>query len=241
MPTPNDLPGAQPAAPAAAPPAAPAAPTPPAVPAVPVAAQTPPAAPAPAATPPAAPAAAEPPKPPWGSDEEFDPERAWSLIQNLRGDNQQLKDQVQPLLAQQDEARRAEQGVVATAQEDATKAAAAADAWRNRAVTAEARTLAADKFQDPADALVFVGDLAGYVQGDQIDTAGLQARLDQLAADKPYLLKQAPPQGFTPDRGQGQSGTGQPIDARIEAAQASGDIAQSIALKQQKYFQNKPK
>ncbi|HLR96541.1 MAG TPA: hypothetical protein VK053_18600 [Jiangellaceae bacterium] len=26
------------------------------------------------------------PTPPWGSDEEFNPERAWSLIQNLRGE-----------------------------------------------------------------------------------------------------------------------------------------------------------
>lgn len=32
-------------------------------------------------------------KPPWGSDEEFDPERAWRLIQNLR----QEKDELKPL------------------------------------------------------------------------------------------------------------------------------------------------
>lgn len=30
-------------------------------------------------------------KPPWGSDEEFDPEKAWKLIENLRGDNDSLK------------------------------------------------------------------------------------------------------------------------------------------------------
>lgn len=40
----------------------------------------------------------EPPKPkekeqspPWGSDEEFDPEKAWKLIQNLRSEKEQLK------------------------------------------------------------------------------------------------------------------------------------------------------
>ena len=46
---------------------------------------------------PAAQAATEPkptdgkPKPPWGSDEEFDPEKAWKLIQNLRSEKEQLK------------------------------------------------------------------------------------------------------------------------------------------------------
>ena len=29
--------------------------------------------------------------PPWGSDEEFNPEKAWNLIQNLRTDNTELK------------------------------------------------------------------------------------------------------------------------------------------------------
>lgn len=29
--------------------------------------------------------------PPWGSDEEFSPEKAWNLIQNLRSDNTELK------------------------------------------------------------------------------------------------------------------------------------------------------
>jgi len=31
------------------------------------------------------------PAPPWGSDEEFDPERAWKLIQNLRKEKDELK------------------------------------------------------------------------------------------------------------------------------------------------------
>ncbi len=30
-------------------------------------------------------------KPPWGSDDEFDPERAWRLIQNLRKEKEDLK------------------------------------------------------------------------------------------------------------------------------------------------------
>lgn len=31
-------------------------------------------------------------KPPWGSDEEFDPQKAWDLIQNLRGEAKTAKD-----------------------------------------------------------------------------------------------------------------------------------------------------
>ena len=30
-------------------------------------------------------------KPPWGSDEEFDPKRAWKLIEDLRAENKQVK------------------------------------------------------------------------------------------------------------------------------------------------------
>lgn len=32
-------------------------------------------------------------KPPWGSDDDFDPQTAWQLIKNLRGDNEKLKNE----------------------------------------------------------------------------------------------------------------------------------------------------
>ena len=35
------------------------------------------------------------PKPPWGSDDEFDPNKAWKLIQNLRSDLEKAKPAVQ--------------------------------------------------------------------------------------------------------------------------------------------------
>lgn len=34
---------------------------------------------------------ADSPTPPWGKDEDFDPERAWNLIQNLRSDKETLQ------------------------------------------------------------------------------------------------------------------------------------------------------
>ena len=49
---------------------------------------------APPADPPAAPGD---PKPPWGSDDDFNAEKAWSLIQNLRGDVDTLKPQAAEL------------------------------------------------------------------------------------------------------------------------------------------------
>lgn len=41
--------------------------------------------------------------PPWGSDEEFDPQKAWRLIQNLRDENSELKPKAQKLKELEDE------------------------------------------------------------------------------------------------------------------------------------------
>lgn len=55
-------------------------------------APTPPPAPSPppAPAPPAAEAQSGDEKPPWGSEDEFNPEKAWNLIQNLRADKERL-------------------------------------------------------------------------------------------------------------------------------------------------------
>ena len=183
---------------------------------------------------------ADAPKPPWGSDDDFDPNRAWSLIQNVRSENGDLKaklQDVQPILDAHDQQRRDEQGEIATAREDAAQATEQAAAWRSEAVRAKAEALAAGRFIDTDTALTLIGDLSGYATDAGIDIERLTGRLDQLAQDKPFLLA-PPPQGFTPNRGQGQSGTGPiPLDAQIQAAQERGDVMQSIALKQQRFYQ----
>lgn len=188
------------------------------------------------------PPAAEPqaPTPPWGSEENFDPAAAWALVQNLRADKASLKGKLeaaQPAIDAAEQQRRDDQGEVASIREDLTKSVARESAWRTRTVQAEVKALAADRFVDADTVLALIGDVSGFIDGDDIDANKLQQRLDQLATDKPFLVKQPPPQGFTPNRGQGQSGTGQlPIDAQIKAAQDSGDIMASIALKQQKLY-----
>ena len=47
--------------------------------------------PTPTPTPPPAAQAKAGPKPPWGSDDEFNPEKAWALLQNVRGDLTETK------------------------------------------------------------------------------------------------------------------------------------------------------
>lgn len=61
-------------------------------------------------TPPAEPAApqAAAPAPPWGTDEQFDPAKAWSLIQNLRGDLTQKTARIAELTPYEQKIRDAE-------------------------------------------------------------------------------------------------------------------------------------
>lgn len=241
VPTPNVMPAnaAPPAAAAPPVPGAPAAAAPPAV--------TPPV--DPAAAPPAAPAA--PPAavtdaPPWGDDADFDPKTAWNLIQNLRGDKQQLQDKLtsaQPALDAAEQARRDEQGALASAQEDMTALSGDRDAWRAHAVVSDAKAKAANLFGDvdAALALAQIGDGSEFVAGNTIDAAKIDAALAAVAQKHPLLLKPGsppPPAGFTPNRGQGQPGAGAvSIDAQIDAARKSGNVALSVALQQQKFAQ----
>lgn len=203
-PTPNQMPGAA-AAVAAAAAGGMANPNPPA--ATEPAATTEPASPAAPATAPAGDAA----RPPWEANgEEFNPERAWSLIQELRAKNTAQRTQLaaaQPILDAAEQARRDEQGELATVREDLARVTAREATWRGQAVRAKAEAMAAGRFIDAETALALIGDLSEYATDDGIDTPKLQSRLDQLATDKPFLIAAAPSQGFTPNRGQGQSGT----------------------------------
>jgi len=198
---------------------------------------TPPAAPQPPAATPGSPAAAalQPPaapgaapvtppaepRPPWEANgESFDPERAWNLIQNLRTENADVKGKLtaaQPVLDAAEQQRRTEQGELSTAREDLTKATQQADTWRERAIRAEAREMAAGRFIDADAALALIGDMSGFATDTGVDTAKLHQRLDQLATDKPHLVATPPLQGFTPNRGQGQSGNGPLTPAQLAA------------------------
>lgn len=215
-PTPNLMPGAQPAAPVTPPPAAdpatapspapaPASPAPPPVPTPPAPVAAPATAPAPTPSTPSAPPAPVADVPPWGED--FDPARAWRTIQNLRSENDGLKAKAST----------------------ATDAATRADTWRTTALKSKAEALAAGKFVDTETVLLHLGDLTAFASDDAIDEAKLTSRLTELATTKPFLLVPPAQQGLTPNRAQGQSGNGGPLTAAQVAAQAEsqGDMKAS--------------
>lgn len=186
-------------------------------------------------------AAAEAPTPPWSSDEEFDPARAWALITNLRNENADIRARTDPIVAAHEQQRRDAMADTDRLREDLTNATTATDLWRNQAIQAKAEALAAGKFVSTEVALKLIGDLSEFATDDGIDTDRLTGRLDELATEHPFLVPQQqtpPPQGLLPNRAQGQSGTGPlSLDAQIQAAEARGDVMTSIALKQQKLYQ----
>lgn len=76
-----------------------------------------------------------------------------------------------------------------------------------RAVKAEVRGLAAEKFADPDDAAAFL-DLGGYVSEEgEVDTDQIKSDLADLLKKKPHLAK-AESRRPAPDRSQGSSGNG---------------------------------
>lgn len=159
------------------------------------------------------PAAAAPTNdtPPWGDD--FDPDRAWKLVQNLRTDNERLKSR--PTMSDEDKAKLAEYDRLAEAsksdleraQEDAKKNADRAQALLNRAVDAEIKALAG-RFADPSDAAAFL-DKTKYATADgDVDTEAIKADLDDLLARKPHLGRQPESRVPAPNPAQGSSGAG---------------------------------
>lgn len=172
---------------------------------------TTPAADAPKPTEPAA-AAPEAPKPPWGDD--FDAEKAWTLVQNLRNDKENL--QKRPTLTDEQKSKLAEYDKVLegqkTAEQKAQDALAAAEkraeSLFERSVRAEVKALASDGFADPEDAAVFLGDLKKYASGEDVDTASIKSDLADLLARKPHLGKSPTNRAPAPNPAQGSSANG---------------------------------
>lgn len=112
--------------------------------------------------------------PPWGSDEEFNAEKAWTLIQNLRNDKDSLTSQRDALTTEKGELEQR----VTSLEADVTTATERAD-------TAEASvseisfgrrldTLAHERGLSPEDV-----SLLNIAAGDEDDAT---AKLDRLAA-----------------------------------------------------------
>ena len=99
------------------------------------------------------------PKPPWGSDEEFSPEKAWNLIQNLRGDLEKAK----PAIARVKELEDASKSETQKLAEDR-------DTHKGRAEKAEAQlmrlTVGLEKGLNPAQAKRLVGSTKEELEAD---------------------------------------------------------------------------
>lgn len=175
-------------------------------------APTPPAPPAPS---PSVPAAEK--QPPWGKPENFDPDKAWELIQNLRsekgGADPSLKTELEQLRTQQQQQRdalAAALGVKPEETSDADKLAHQIDTLRGQIVASERRALAVE-FKVP-EAMLTATDAEGMRQQAAQLVEFAQAAHFAAASTQPG----SPAPAFAPNPGQGQGNT--PLTPEAQAA-----------------------
>ena len=189
-------------------------------------------APAPAAPAPPEPAAAAPADtPPWGDD--FDAEKAWSLVQNLRSDKEKLQkrpaltDEQKTKLAEYDRLVEASQTELEKAQAAAKTNAERAQALVTRATQAEIRALASE-FADPSDAVAFLADKKYAGDDGEIDTEQIKADLADLLTRKPHLGKQPTSRVPAPNPAQGSSASGAAGASQLTQDQLDGMTPEQI-------------
>lgn len=157
------------------------------------------------------------PQPPWGSPDEFNPEKAWKLIQDLRADKEKLAgrpvldDAAKTRLAEYDRLVEASKSELDRAKEAETRWQAEAEKWRTTSVASQIQALAATDFADPDDAVKAL-DPAKYLDaGGQIDQQAIKTDLVALLEAKPHYRRQqadAGPRLPQPNGAQGSSANG---------------------------------
>lgn len=140
-------------------------------------------------TPPAEPAAPQvaAPAPPWGADDQFDPAKAWSLIQNLRGDLEKQKSRVAELAPYEQKVREAEDAQKSEVQRLTEQITALQATAQQREAEALRLRVALQHGIPDEDAAIF---LTGT------DEATLKAQAERLAAMR--VPATPPPAGRTP-------------------------------------------
>lgn len=139
-------------------------------------------------TPPAEPAAPQvaAPAPPWGTEEQFDPAKAWSLIQNLRGDLAKEKGRVAELTPYEQKIREAEEAQKTEVQRLTEQMTALQQTAKQREAEALRYRIALQHGIPDEDAAIF---LTGA------DEPTLKAQAERLAA---LRVPQAAPTSRTP-------------------------------------------
>lgn len=172
---------------------------------------------------------------PWGSDENFDAEKAKRLITNLRGENTKLKnrevltDEHKNALAELERIRQANQSDLEKAQAETQRWQTDAETWRKAAVGSKIQALAAESFADPTDAISALADKNFLDAGGQIDENAIKTELAGVLQAKPHWAKpvDSTPRPPAPNPAQGAPG-GAPTDpaqqfaAALQGAMASG-------------------
>jgi hypothetical protein len=158
-------------------------------------------------------------KPPWGTPEEFNPETAFKLIQNLKADKEALTKrealtpEAKAKLAEYDRIEQASKTELERQQQETARWQSESEKWRTQAVSSLISALATD-FADPSDAAGALADPGKYLDaGGVIDEARIKADLAALLDKKPHWRRQEgtpPPITRTPppNGAQGSSGTG---------------------------------
>lgn len=180
---------------------------------------------------PAEPAAAAPQasKPPWGDPENFDAEKAWALIENLRTEKKapRLSDEDKAKLAEYDKLLDSQKTAEQKAQDARVAAEKRAEALVARAVKAEVKALAASGFADPEDAAAFL-DLSKYAPADgDVDTEAIKSDLADLLSRKPHLGKSPANRLPAPNPAQGSSASGSAEPSQLSEA----DVQRMYAAK----------
>lgn len=182
-------------------------------------------------TPPAEPAAPQvaAPAPPWGSDENFDPQRAWNLIQNLRSGKEQdeLRRQIaelQPLAAK---ARELEEAQKTEQQRLAEQLAAA----QQEAATYRGQALRMKVATEKGVPAALVGRLQGSTEEElAADADALLAAFPRTAPVQP-AGQRAPIEALRP--GSLPNPPEPTLAERIAAAEAAGRFTEAMSLKNQ--------
>lgn len=143
---------------------------------------------------PATPAA--PVTPPWGEDTNFDPARAWSLIENLRAEKERLA--ARPALTTEQQTQLSEyQRLVEASQTEAERQATAVETAKRDADTARAdaiRYKAAATYGVPAEHF----DLLGT--GTEEEVSARAEKIQALLAAQAAAAAVPPPTGTPPTR-----------------------------------------
>lgn len=170
--------------------------------------------------------------PPWGED--FNAEKAWSLVQNLRADKEKLSkrpaltDEQKTKLSEYDRLAEASKTELERAQEAAKREADRATSLLSRAVKSEVKALA-QGFADPEDAAAFL-DLSKYATGDgDVESDSIKADLADLLQRKPHLGKSPETRVPAPNPAQGSSAGGAGASQITDRAQLAKMTPEEIS------------